>query len=607
MSMPEDSALESQLRECVCDAVPPDVEARLRARLAEFRSRLNARETVAATPARRARLTARWKLGLACAAAGLFVAALGLLLWPRTSLADVAAAVLQQSWIHLRIAGAGDGDSDSEFWYSPARNIVATRWPNWTTYQDYRLQVVDWYDTRDKVVYHLPTVSWNSGAARALARESVAMVEALATLLEAERLPEKPLAHLDFLGPQRTTMRVLDQRMEKITEAGHNWLDCRLTVAGPSPEQPLRMFFRVDAATKLPALCRFDRQYDGKPATVETRIDYPERGPADLYDLGVPRTAQRVDRVPVGDLKRIMDTIMAGRERMDDYRAVFVRDMPGRRWWTAQPIIVYRKGKKFRLDFPVGWTGNLLATKGPDQGEDPVNWWRERAKFFQFFPKYVARGGTTFVSEVKDSKNPDGTLDAEIVSVSSRQGPELFPPGLWMWPEFACRQNIYMVLSNPHMEPALELHPTDGPPGSIRVSMRRTSQRDRINEKGIGIPDESRYWLDPQRDFIVVRQDRVVRDRAGQEKVIQRDTVEETARSPQGIWYATKIRRSSLDQAGKAEVLSRVEAEAGKVGRPIPPAVGEAKFVGHVDEFYVDFDVNLPDSLFEPPKPGKIR
>ena len=164
MSMPEDSVLESQLRECVSDTLPPEVEVRLRARLAEFRSRLNAQETVAATPGRRARLTARWKLGLTCAAAGLLVAALGLLLWPRTSLADVAAAVLQQSWIHLRVASTGDGES--EFWYSPARNIVATRRPNRTTYRDYRLQVVDLYETKDKVVYHAPLASGQSGAPR---------------------------------------------------------------------------------------------------------------------------------------------------------------------------------------------------------------------------------------------------------------------------------------------------------------------------------------------------------------------------------------------------------------------------------------------------------
>ena len=81
----------------------------------------------------------------------------------------------------------------------------------------------------------------------------------------------------------------------------------------------------------------------------------------------------------------------------------------------------------------------------------------------------------------------------------------------------------------------------------------------------------------------MVRTDWLTHVAAGQEKVTQRTTAEETARSPQGVWYASKIRHS------------------------YPDPVGNEKFDDQVAEFYVDFDVNLPDSLFEPPKPGKIR
>jgi hypothetical protein len=65
----------------------------------------------------------------------------------------------------------------------------------------------------------------------------------------------------------------------------------------------------------------------------------------------------------------------------------------------------------------------------------------------------------------------------------------------------------------------------------------------------------------------VVRTDWVTRVAAGQEKVTLRTTAEETARSPQGVWYASKIRRSH------------------------PDAVGNEKVVGDVAEFFVDFDV----------------
>ena len=81
--------------------------------------------------------------------------------------------------------------------------------------------------------------------------------------------------------------------------------------------------------------------------------------------------------------------------------------------------------------------------------------------------------------------------------------------------------------------------------------MAHTSNEGRINEKGIGQADGNHYWLDPQRNYIVMRWDMIVRDGNGHATVFERDTVEETARSPQGVWYATKVRRSFAGRAGK--------------------------------------------------------
>jgi hypothetical protein len=80
-----------------------------------------------------------------------------------------------------------------------------------------------------------------------------------------------------------------------------------------------------------------------------------------------------------------------------------------------------------------------------------------------------------------------------------------------------------------------------------------------------------------------MRCDMIVRDGNGQVTVSESDTVEETARSPQGVWYATKVRRSF---AGRA---------------------GQNKPGDQIYHIYVDFDADLPDSLFEPPKPGRVQ
>src|SRR5262249_52254044 len=158
---------------------------------------------------------------------------------------------------------------------------------------------------------------------------------------------------------------------------------------------------------------------------------------------------------------------------------------------------------------------------------------------------------------------------------------ENFPPTWSMRPEFACRPP--MGLPSAHFEPVLDLHPTEGPPGCILLAVRHTSTKGRINEKGVGIPDGYRYWLDPKRDYIVVRWKMVQRDATGKEVVVSDNIVEETARSPQGVWYATKVRRK------------------GSVRAP------NAKPSDQIYHIYVDFDADLPDSLFEPQKPGRVN
>ena len=64
------------------------------------------------------------------------------------------------------------------------------------------------------------------------------------------------------------------------------------------------MLFRVDPNTELLSLVRWECDTKGQHIATECRFDYPEKGPADVYDLGVPKTAKLVDRVPTADLAR---------------------------------------------------------------------------------------------------------------------------------------------------------------------------------------------------------------------------------------------------------------------------------------------------------------
>jgi hypothetical protein len=568
--------------------VPAAVDRRLREQLAEFRTRLNAADAQPGAVARRRGIPLlQWDLVAGCAAAVVLAAALALLLPTQHGLAEVAHAMLDQPWIHQRIEEAGG--RVSELWYSPTRDILASRRPDSVRFEDHRLRVYYSYDPAEQVVYRGPVV-WRSQAGG-----YDSMVAAIKVLLQSERTIDRPLDHLGFLGPEREKMKVLDQNVQKVTEQGCVWLDYRLTVSHSGSNQPMKMLFRVNATTKLPELCctelpelcRTEGQWDGKPVTIETHFDFPEKGPADIYDLGVPRTARFVDRVPSGDLDRIWKTLQAGRQRMDNYRAIFVMRLDGTdyAWWTERPMVFYRKDSKFRADYVATWTGNLSDVKRPAEGKNLGVWWAERIKFFRFYPQYVLRDSMLFTSELKVVTDRDGSEHQDIVSVQkSRQNNdpgETFPPEYSMRPEFACRPP--MGLGNPDMEPVIDMHPAEGPPGCILVHIRHTSTKGRINEKGCGMPDALRYWLDPQRDYIAMRWDMLTRDEKGQEAIFESDTLEETARSPQGVWYATRIRRS------------------------FPSRARNGNFGDQVYQLYVDFNADLPDALFEPQTPRRIH
>jgi hypothetical protein len=577
MDMPDDCTVDEQIRISVSESVPPLVEHRLRSQMAGLRSRLSQPCPAVTRPTRVwTRAVAWWGLGATGAAVVVLAAVAGLVLRPQVSFAEVTTAVLAQPWVHLRTVAADQTASEkSEEWFSPAKDVWASRWDGNIKYEDYRLQVFYSYIPAEQVLYRGPAV-WKSRAS-----QFEPMVDALKVLLQGDQPPDQPFAHLGwFLGPEREKMKVLDQRVEKVTEEGHTWLDYRLTVKNAGIADPLRMLLRVDPSTKLPRMSRTEGRSNGKPVTRETQFDYPEKGPADIYDLGVPKMAKLVDRVPAGDLKRILETLKAGGERMDPYRAVFVEQFgPDHPWWTARPEVFYRKGNRFRRDFGIGPTQDD-AVKRPAADVDMRQWWLERAKHFRFYPIYVVVGPAYYLSGLKNVVDPDGSEHPEI-AVDTHPWSSTIPIDYSMRPEFACRPP--MGIGDEHQEPTLDMHPAEGPPGCIRLSVTHTTKVGRINEKGIGLADGNHFWLDPQRDYIVMRWDMVVREANGQVTVIESDTVEETARSPQGVWYATKVRRTFA-------------------GRP-----GKNKPGDQIYHIYVDFDADLPDSLFEPPKPGRVK
>lgn len=541
-------------------------------------------QTIEPTGARRAGrwagLARRWRLLASCVAAALLVAAAGLALRPQASFAEVQAAVQRQPWIHVRTLYADQ--STSEAWFSPGRNISASRGRGAVRYDDFRLQVYYSYDPQEQVLYRAPIAGRTSAAS-----EFESIGQGIKLLLQGDGPPEKPLTHLGFLGPEREKLTVLDQSVEKFIEQDRSWLDYRLTVKHAELAEPVRLLFRVDTRTKLPQFCRAEALHDGQLLTFNVKFDYPEKGPADIYELGVPEETKLVDRVPAGDLKLIVETIEAGRERMDNYSSVFVTQHDGmdQGGWGAFPEVFYRKGDRYRRDFVVaGSRGD--GTKPPAGDADLRDWWFERAKQFRYYPIGVQLGQTAYTCNITQVVDPDGSehseIDAVHKSVYNLKPGELFPVDYVMRPEFVCRPP--MGIGNLNQEPTLDLHPAEGPDGCILLTVAHTTQAGRINENAVGPADGNRYWLDPRRDFIALRWEMVNHDGNGNEIISHSHIVEETARSPQGVWYATKVR---LKNASTRQ--------------------SDGKQFDVVYHIYVDFEAELPDELFQPPTPRRIE
>ena len=161
-------------------------------------------------------------------------------------------------------------------------------------------------------------------------------------------------------------------------------------------------------------------QVQGKSVEWEMRFSYPEAGPADVYALGVPRSARLVDRVPSGDVKRILQTIQAGRVRMDHYRAVVVEQNgnANSEWWNNVPIVLYRKGDHFARILS-GPGREWLPATPPRSGEDPGTWWAKRVGSCDFEPHCMMRGVTDYTPEFKYVTDRKHTSHVEIVSVTT--------------------------------------------------------------------------------------------------------------------------------------------------------------------------------------------
>jgi hypothetical protein len=237
----------------------------------------------------------------------------------RMAIAEVVAAMGGRPWI--RVTTSGSHSTERVWWFSPQKNISASRNGKSIEYHDHALGVYYSYDVEEKVLYRSPEFT----PRRSSHYETLAA--ALQTLLDDEELTDDPLEQMEFLGRERANMELVDQSLKQVEEAGQAWLDYQLTLRHREREEGFTLVFRVDPETKLPQSYRMEGRWNGTQGVETARFEFPDEGPADVYDLGVPRATELVDRVPTDDVQRIVNNLRVGRHRMDNYRAIVVSHM----------------------------------------------------------------------------------------------------------------------------------------------------------------------------------------------------------------------------------------------------------------------------------------
>ena len=558
-------------------AVPVSVDRQSRTQLNEFRQMLaQSRQPSAGWGLGTNR---RLWLGLVATAAACVVAAalIALPARPSTSFAEVVAAARQLPWIHVSIGGA-EG-AKREVWYSPRNDVSGSRSDDWIEFHDHTLGVHYSYDVGKRVLYRMPEYIPRRSNHYALTAETLRL------LLHGERPVGEPVKLMELLGRSGAKLEFIDQSMQKVDQDGQKWLDYHLTIRYSDLPEPVELLFRVDPESKLPRLVRIAGKLNGQPMANETHFNYPENGPASVYELGVPQSAKLVDRFPSDDVVRILEKLRDGRRRMDNYRVLVASRRDGDNyWWLNElPMVIYRKGDNFRVDF-AGGVGARAKVDKPADDVDLEKWWWKRAAEFVLYPVYITRGSTTFSITTHVAKRSDGSKQLQVESVKQwqtidRPG-ESIPPYYSRQPEFVCRPPL--GIPSQVFEPVLDPSPTDGPAGTVLLRVRRAGRVPKApNPADDKLPpsaDVYRFWLDPAREFAVVRWDMLVVGDSGKEEVLSSTVVEQLKQSPKGVWYATRF---------------RVKA--------VPPVESDQVF-----DIYVDFDVDLPDSLFEPPKVGDV-
>ena len=362
--------------------------------------------------------------------------------------------------------------------------------------------------------------------------------------------------------------RVVKAERHQEQENGKQWLEYLIQlerIDNPSLNRTVRI--RLDRATQLPELWE-ERTANGSVAI--TRFDYPDEGPPNIYALGVPKTAKLIDRVPKGELARIVAAQQADTKGFEAYDAIVVEHTDGvttnyKTLMHASVKRVRHREGRYRVD------QLLVAKEGlvvPAQETHMQSWWKENRDHYWSVPQLICDGETIHFYKMLDGQITPGKKP-NLSVVEYQQVPILLPidnaPVNWpqLMPDQCCRPHLWP--SDKTREFDVDVNTKDGPPDTVRIIV--TSQ------SGPRTGELFRYWFDPDKNYILRKEiDAVFDHRTNKLAYLDTEEYEEFAQSPSGKWYPQRVRRTTSDEPRRQGVT----------------------------RFFVDFEADMNADLFQP-------
>lgn len=520
----------------------------------DLRQKLLARTVPAASvgspPAAKPRWTARWLWPIVAAAAAVTA---GLSLWdnPRSSAwAQVQKAFSSVPWIRMRVEQQDGTALDT--WLSPRMAVMAVKGavPQddqqvWALFADLPRGLRYEYQPLDNTIVRYPALDADT--------EGLRMYDQFFAAL---------LRDADVVRLTGRQLEVCSEQRQAIQRDGRRLWKYTITSLTKRPRKgELKTEYFIDPQSSLPISAV--ATVNGQRQTIS--FDYPADGPHDIYALGAPNDARIVDRVPPPELDRLLEQRIDARRNFDSYYGVLVWVRDGKHWSQGTQVKrIWRSGARWRIEYlfadPADDTLRWNRDAAPDDA-NPREWWFAQVQKERFRPVLLSDGETAYRFDFDAIKTDDPKRWELEVQLAK---PDYYPldtenpvPSAVILPEY----HAYGLTGLPSSKRTgtITLSRKVGPKGTVLIESKTSGPA-----VGAKKNDLSLYWVDPLNDGMT-RKQQMLSLFGGARELLVEEEVLETARTPKGYLYPTKLRR------------------------------GEG-----VIHFYLDFDATIDDGVFDP-------